>query len=94
MPLKRVGVDVHAMLGGAGLLAAVSLDHWSTLAGCLAAVATAAYMSLRAVREWVKLRSELRAKERTDETANKNENKNHHSGAAARSGNHHHGLRD
>jgi hypothetical protein len=49
------------------LIGAVVVDHWSTIAGALAAAATAAYMSLRAVREWVKLRGELRAKELTDE---------------------------
>jgi hypothetical protein len=65
--MKKFGIDVHSMVGGAGLLGAVVVDHWSAIAGTLAAAATAAYMSLRAVREWVKLRSELRSKERKDE---------------------------
>jgi hypothetical protein len=65
--MKRLGIDLHSVVGGAGLLGAVIVDHWSAIAGALAAAATAAYMSLRAAREWVKLRSELRSKERKDE---------------------------
>jgi hypothetical protein len=88
--VKKIGFDIHAALGGAGLLAAISIDHWSTLAGCLAAVATAAYMSLRAVREWVKLRAELRSKERSDEKSKLYENKTHSPGAVNRGSDHPH----
>jgi hypothetical protein len=65
--MKRAGIDFHALTGGAGFCASIVLSHWSEFAGGIAATATAAYMALRAVREWVKLRSELRAKEVADE---------------------------
>ncbi|MGA2854805.1 MAG: hypothetical protein ABSE90_11840 [Verrucomicrobiota bacterium] len=65
--MKRLGIDAHALTGGAGFCASIVVGHWSELAGGLAAVATAFYMALRAVREWVKLRRELRAKELSDE---------------------------
>jgi hypothetical protein len=70
--MKRLGIDGHALLGMVGLVGSGILDHWSVIAGAIAASATAAYMSLRAVREWVKLRRELRSKELKDESKNEN----------------------
>jgi hypothetical protein len=66
--MKRLGIDGHSWTGGAGFLASVVVGHWSEIAGSCAAIATAMYMVLRAVREWVKLRGELRAKELVDES--------------------------
>jgi hypothetical protein len=66
--MKRLGLDGHAITGGAGFFASVFISHWSELAGGMAATATAVYMSLCAVREWVRLRRELRSKELKDES--------------------------
>ena len=66
--MRRFGIDGHSWTGGAGFLASIVVSHWSEVAACTAAVATAAYMTLRAVREWVKLRRELNTKERADES--------------------------
>ena len=60
--MKRFGVDLHTFTGGSGLIGSAILTHWNALAGGLAATATAIYMSLRATREWIKLRHELKEK--------------------------------
>jgi hypothetical protein len=68
--LRRAGIDLNAATGGAGFVASVVVGHYSELVGALAAGTTAAYMALRAAREWVKLRRDLRAKELKDESKN------------------------
>lgn len=65
--MKRLGVDIHAAAGWIGLAGSALWTHYNTLCGGLAATATAAYMGLRAAREWVKLRRDLRQKDKTNE---------------------------
>jgi hypothetical protein len=70
--MKKYGLDIHAVMGGSGFIASVIVAHWNEIAGACAAFATAVYMSLRATREWVRLRRELRSKELKDESKNEN----------------------
>lgn len=68
--MKKFGIDLHAATGGAGLLGSAIWTHWNALAGGIAATATAVYMGLRAAREWVKLRRDLKEKAKPNEPDN------------------------
>ena len=52
----KSGIDFHTLLGVGGTGASVALSSWNYLAGGAAALATAAYMTICAVREWKKMR--------------------------------------
>lgn len=54
--MQKLGIDIHSLAGGCGFLAAGFLDQWSAIAGGCVATATAVYMSLRAWREWKKIK--------------------------------------
>jgi hypothetical protein len=64
--MKKYGIDVHAVTGGSGFIASVVVTHWNEIAGACAALATAVYMGLRAAREWVKLRREMKDKKQNE----------------------------
>ena len=58
--MKQLGIDGHAFLGMGGLAAtavAGNVDVWLCAA---TGIATFTYMSLRAAREWVKLKHDLK----------------------------------
>ncbi len=50
--------DGHTINGISGLLATFALSDVSTIASIAVGFATASYMTLRAVREWLKIRQE------------------------------------
>lgn len=52
----KSGIDLHALLGIGGTGASVALSSWNHLAGGAAALATAAYMTVLAVREFKKMK--------------------------------------
>jgi len=65
--MKRLGMDMTALIGGSGFLASIVVSQWSAWAAGATAVATAVYMTIRAVREWIKLRQELHQNELTSQ---------------------------
>jgi hypothetical protein len=54
----KTGIDWHAFAGILGTSTAVVLTNFSTIAACLAALATATYMVLRVAREWRMMKRE------------------------------------
>ena len=63
MPDRIVGkmFDGHTITGIGGLFASVALTDVSAIASIAVGTATAAYMALRAAREWIKIRADIRA---------------------------------
>lgn len=57
--MKKLGLDVHSFVGVGGLLATIGASSVSLWAGAAAGVATAVYMGLRAMREYVSLKADL-----------------------------------
>lgn len=60
MPDRILGnaLDGHTFTGIGGFLASIVLSDVSTIASIAVGAATAAYMAMRAYREWMKIRAE------------------------------------
>lgn len=64
--MNKLGIDGHAIFGAAGTVATAMTPH--EIIACFVGVATGVYMVLRGVREYVKLRRELKGSQKpTDE---------------------------
>jgi hypothetical protein len=56
--MKRFGVDVHSIVGMGGCFGTVTISQFNQAVGLCIGVATLAYMSFRAMREYRKMRAE------------------------------------
>jgi hypothetical protein len=67
--LSKFGVDGHAFAGVTGCVATVMASSLSVWAGAAAGSATAIYMILRACREYVKLKHDVRAEKKYEQSS-------------------------
>jgi hypothetical protein len=52
--MKKIGADLHSLIGTSGLVATVTLKDVNAFIASLVGMATLAYMIFRAAREWRK----------------------------------------
>lgn len=58
--MKQLGIDGHSLVGGTGLVATIAANGVNFWLSVGVGLATFTYMALRAAREWVKLKHDLK----------------------------------
>lgn len=70
--MKYAGIDGNSVIGGSGIVAVIVSSNLSLWLAIATGIATFTYMSLRAAREWIKLKHDINAeKQQYDPDAKK-----------------------